>query len=294
MSTLTCDKTVPERALLRRARSQCGRAFSLIELLVVIAIIAILAAMLLPVLSRAKSRGQSIECQNNLRQLLVAWTGYANDHADALPANKWKAVTWGDDCPEGGQSSSDSWVVGDTTSDVHTWNIENGCLFYYSKFTSIYHCPADRSTVIGRPKVLRNRSYSMSYYMNGSQWKPERKTKLCQIPDTSHMLVFLDEHPDSIDDGVFFIHVPGDLGERTSVNDPTANPTFHGAHWMDMPADRHSQGCNLSCADGHAIRLKWFSPKTEGPDSPVASDASEVCVWRGGDGRTGKSGLSRH
>ncbi len=274
MRTLTCATTVPGRTLLERAASRSGRAFTFIELLVVIAIIAVLAAMLLPAFSRARSRGQSIECQNNLRQLLVAWTAYAMDHSDALPANKWRAVTWGDDCPEGGQSSSESWVVGDTTSDVHTWNIENGCLFPYSKSTGIYHCPADRSAVNGNPRVLRNRSYSMSYYMNGSQWKPERKTKLCQIPDTSHTFVFLDEHQDSIDDGVFFIHVPGDLGERTEVMDhPTANPAFKGAHWMDVPADRHSRGCSLSCADGRAFHLPWFSPKNQGPDSAVANEA---------------------
>src|SRR6516165_8679683 len=138
------------------------------------------------------------------------------------------------------------------------WNIQNGSLFPYSKAAAIYHCPADRSSVYYRPEIIRKRSYSMSYYMNGSEQKRERKTKLCQIKNTAGAFVFIDEHESSISDGVFFVHVPGDEGEQAAARD---NATYNGAHWMNMPADRHGQGCNLSFADGHVEPWKWKSPK---------------------------------
>ena len=178
------------------------------------------------------------------------------------------SVDWEDGCPSGTQTTSDSWVMGNAAIDRNTWNIQNGSLFPFTKSTPIYHCPADRSTIYYRPDIIRKRSYSMSYYMNGSPRKPERKTKLAQIKNPAGTFVFIDEHENSISDGVFFLHVPGDDGEQAEANN---DPTFKGAHWMNNPADRHGQGCNLSFADGHAEHWKWSWPKNAGMDVDVAN-----------------------
>jgi len=263
---------VPEKAPKPRQDGEGCRGLTLVELLVVIAIIAILAAMLLPALAKAKSSARSTACLSNLKQLQLAWVAYTVDYHDALPANKWRDPSWLYGCPQGHQCSADSWVLGDTTKDTSPRNIQNGSLFPFTGNAGIYHCPTDRSTVDLKPQILRNRSYSMSYYMNGSEGRPERKTRFSQISVPARVFVFLDEQERSIDDGVFFVHVPGDEGERYEAHE---HPEFGGAHWMNLPADRHSRGCNLSFADGHVQYWKWQWPKLQGPDgeAEVANEA---------------------
>lgn len=263
MRVLAIFVVAPRLGPLSRTRHSKGNAFTLIELLVVIAVIAILAAMLMPSAVKAKATAQTTACENNFKQLQLAWQLYTIDYHDGLPANKWMAVNWEDGCPSGYQTSADSWVLGNATVDTETWNIQNGSLFPYARNPGIYHCPADRSAVDSRPEVLRKRSYSMSYYMNGSERKPERKSRLTQIVSPSRVFVFIEEHENSINDGVFFLHVPGDDGEQAEA---TNNPAFFGAHWMDLPAGRHGQGCNLSFVDGHSEHWKWKWPKRWGPD----------------------------
>jgi len=237
-----------------------GSAFTLIELMVVMAIIAALASMMLPALSQTKTKVGSVVCENNLKQLQEGWLLYAGESNDALPANKWKSVNWQDDCPVGYQNSADSWVLGDATIDKDTWGIRNGSLFNQIRVPESYHCPADLSAVAGRPRLLRKRSYSMSYYMNGSEYMPERKTKLSQVSSPSAVFVFLDEHENSINDGVFYVHPPHDRGEQVA-----------GAHWMDLPAQRHAGGCNFSFADGHTARWKWRCSQRSSTDTSVMS-----------------------
>jgi prepilin-type N-terminal cleavage/methylation domain-containing protein/prepilin-type processing-associated H-X9-DG protein len=274
MNVITSSFDGLERRSVLSSRQPLSYGFTLAELLVVVAIIAILSALLLPALATQKSKTQSISCQNNLRQLQIAWQMYTLDHGDTLPANQWMNLSWIDGCPNGYLCTADSWVLGDSTIDTECWNIRNGSLFPFTRNTDIYRCPGDRTTVHrtfgdSTPPMLRTRSYSMSYYMNGSEQKPERKTRFSQIKSPSRVFVFLDEHETSINDGVFFVHVPNDDGERTE-----------GMHWMDLPADRHRQGCNLSFADAHVEHWKWRWHKTWNP-ATVADH--EVDAWNEDD-----------
>jgi prepilin-type processing-associated H-X9-DG protein len=152
-----------------------------------------------------------------------------------------------------------SWCPGYALYDASTTNIENGLLFPYNRSVAIYHCPADKSTILdasGNPlPQLRNRSYNMSQSVNGYPEFDQQVMALIpsfkffsQIknPNSSACMVFIDEH------------------EQTLIDSEFGMPTdfYDGSHdWWDMPANRHSQGANLSFADGHAEHWKWVYPK---------------------------------
>jgi len=228
-------------------------SFTLIELLVVIAIIAILAALLLPGLSHARARAQSITCLNNLKQLTLSWLLYAHDRDDSLVPNK--------DGDNGGGdwiSFPGSWVEGNVDLDATTANIEKGALFPYNPAVAIYRCPADR--VITRQKVLRNRSYMMNSWLEGPEdWfpRPWNKSKYTSIRRPDHFFVLLDGG--TIDSGGFYLWPKGDDA------------------WIDnLPSDRHSRGANLSFADGHAEYRRWMYPKSLDWDAPVACEADRA------------------
>jgi len=232
------------------------RGFTLIELLVVIAIIAILAALLLPSLARAKTQAQRIACLNNLKQLQVCWHVYAVENQDHLAPNN-SVSTIGSMNP---MILGASWCLGITRTDANLTNIENGLLFPYNRATALYHCPADQSTIEdgGGHKLtqLRTRSYNMCQTVNGwpeFDWANNRGMpsfkKFAQIlnPSLSRLLVFLDVHEDEIFDSHF--------GIPTKAYTPNPNT------WWDVPANRHHQGGNLAFADGHAEHWRWRVPK---------------------------------
>jgi prepilin-type N-terminal cleavage/methylation domain-containing protein len=190
-------------------------AFTLIELLVVIAIIAILAAMLLPALSKAKQKAQAIQCVNNLRQLQLGSIIYSGDCSDKIVRTGGQAIAvpYLPNVATEPDNPKNMWVYGDITVPVSAVNpelIRAGLLYPYEKTVAIYKCPADRKQYGGRDTV---RSMSMNGWMNPIQsWNTTRSHpgakgrdfhKQTDIPNPSNIFVFIDENPNSINDGWF-------------------------------------------------------------------------------------------
>ncbi len=251
--------------------------FTLIELLVVIAIIAILAAMMLPALSKAKTKSQGIQCMNNLRQMMLGWRMYPDDWNDLLLASL--DVT--------AEKQRVRWVTGNLnfdTSNVSNWDYnqdlaKSPLMPYVGKFGyAIWKCPADRAVIRDRNGTKpRVRSNSMSQVFDFGGWLPGASyrvyDKMSTIVNPVKTFVFVDEHPDSINDGAFAVQM--------------ALPGATTARIIDFPASYHNGACGFSFADGHSEIHKWLGSRIKAkvdytgtmPLNVDAGDSVRDVIW---------------
>jgi len=259
----------PKRAAHRGTRYRHPSAgFTLIELLVVIAIIAILAGLLFPAMSQAKSRAHSIACANNLRQLQLAFQLYTDDNDHRMPLNKigMPFGYW--------QSVDGAWVVGNAKRDKTDENLRKGTLWSYVGAAKLYQCPADRSTVTGQPTVRRFRSYGLEFNLNGQilpgdggvAWFDLEGRESRVAADSSKLFGFIDVSEDSIEEGSFHFWF--------------GSPFWS---WGHLPGQRHAKGANLSYLDGRVEYHRWrFVPKikrSSGFQPPANADDRRDAIW---------------
>ena len=229
------------------------KGFNLVELLAVVAVVVVLTGILLAVFSPSPSRitrhAPGVICLNNSRRLNMALMMYAGDNNDRLVYNS----------PVAGPlaNSTNNWVGGvmDWSANPQNTNLHlllDAQLGPYLKESAVYHCPADKSVSAAGRRV---RSYSMNAFVGDNRhgrlargWK--HFLKKSDFGHPGRTFIFLDEHPNSINDG-WFVTIPDDTNA-----------------WYDLPASYHDGAGCFSFADGHSEIHRWLNPGTRQPVVP--------------------------
>ncbi len=260
--------------------------FTIIELLVVAGLLVVLAAMLLPALASTKERAPKTQCVNNLRQLTLSWLLYAADNTGKLAANGSEGLV----ASNGSLPKGASWADGilgwstNLTDNTNTIYLTGGLLGRYNGGNiGIYKCPADRyPCLMFGSQVPRVRSISMNGFIEGGAFGGNGRStwfsgyvaydKLSDIkyPSPANLWLFMDEHPDSINDGWMMV---------LSSENPTT--------WEDIPAGYHNNASGMSFADGHAVTYQWRNLGTLQPvrhsqlngNWPNASGVNQDLQW---------------
>jgi prepilin-type N-terminal cleavage/methylation domain-containing protein/prepilin-type processing-associated H-X9-DG protein len=252
--------------------------FTLIELLVVIAIIAILAAMLLPALTKAKLKAQGIQCLSNHKQLALAWRMYSDDNRDTLLYSSGNVVTYQ---PGVWMSGTMDFNPANTSNWDPSVDIEKSPMWpYCGKSRAIFKCPADTSVItptsgpFAGQVTPRVRTMVMNLYLGGfygsgdgvfdsSVWRLFLKTSDLLNPSPGKVFVFLDEREDAINWGNFYTDMTGYARAGQA-----SNPALYKL--ADMPGIYHNKACGFSFADGHSEIRRWRDSRTTPPLKPGA------------------------
>jgi prepilin-type N-terminal cleavage/methylation domain-containing protein len=243
-------------------------AFTLIELLIVVAVLALLCCIASPILAKAKTKSPAVGCLSNMRQLQAGWAMYADDNNGILMPNAPATV-----------AASNTWCAGSLG-----WNFENAntnripyqisiMAHYVSSNLTIYRCPGD---IVPSQNGPRLRSYSMNAQMGSpyfgstfnAGWRTYTNESDLVCPSPRDAFVFCDEHPSSINDGLFVQNL--------------GSPSY-----TDLPASYLEGGCGFSFADGHGEIHKWRSRFVLFPvvanqmlSFPISSSGSDLdWIW---------------